>query len=94
MKSILAILFTGAMAAACSLSSQPAFNIYAIESQKGERAYRVECHGLFETSQSCVRAATRVCGAHSVRVLERTQSLQMRSNAFNNPRVFTFECKP
>ncbi|CAE6870788.1 Outer membrane protein A [Paraburkholderia aspalathi] len=56
------------------------------------RAYRVECHGIFESTNSCVKVAQRICGDQPVRMLNKTEHLQTPGQSLDDPRVLTFQC--
>ncbi|EDT01283.1 OmpA family protein [Burkholderia ambifaria] len=92
LKTFVSAALTVSMLAACSSASGPTFNAYAIDLADGSRAYRVECHGLFESSNACMRAAQRVCGDQPVRPLDRLQRLSDPAQKIDDPGAMTFQC--
>lgn len=80
---LLALLLIGG----CSSASGPTFNAYSIDTNDGVRTYRVECQGIFEGSNTCRKAAERICGDKPVQPIEKVDQLGSGDN-----RSFTFRC--
>ncbi|WP_175753162.1 OmpA family protein [Burkholderia ambifaria] len=78
---------------ACTSASGPTFNAASVDLTDGSRAYRVECHGLFESTHSCERVAQRVCGDRAVHVLDRRQEVIDPIAVLKDVRVMTFQCE-
>lgn len=78
--------------AACTTQSGPTYNMHAIVA-KGQQAavYRVTCDGLFEGSNSCMKAAAEMCADKPVTPLEYVDGVKSGINT-NNPREMTFQC--
>lgn len=77
--------------AGCSATSGPTFTAYSVDVPGHEKAYRVECGGIFESSKSCMKAAQRICGDQPVRVIESVDAVRPEG-AESDPRNFTFQC--
>lgn len=92
-KTLVSVTLAASTLAACSSASGPTFNAYAIDLADGTRAYRVECHGLFEPSNACMRAAQRVCGDRTVQPLDRQQRLSEPAQKIDDPGAMTFRCE-
>jgi outer membrane protein OmpA-like peptidoglycan-associated protein len=60
---------------------------------KGQQApvYRVTCDGLFESSNSCMKAAAEMCADKPVTPLESVDGVKSGINT-KNPREITFQC--
>ncbi|VWC59230.1 OmpA family protein [Burkholderia lata] len=93
LKTFLPALLVVAALAACSPTSGPTFNAYAVDLADGARAYHVECHGLLESTQACTRAAARICGDQPVQTITRRQSLGDPTGKLGDPRALTFRCE-
>jgi OmpA-OmpF porin, OOP family len=91
-KLVVAGLVSIAVLAGCSVASGPTFNANEIQSSNGTKAYRVECHGLFESTNACVEAAQRICGDKPAYRLETMERLRAPSEDANDPRILTFQC--
>ncbi|MGH8783100.1 OmpA family protein [Paraburkholderia sp.] len=84
------LAFSAALAG-CSATSGPTFNAYSVDVPGHEKAYRVECGGIFESSKACMKAAQRICGDQPVRVVESVDTIRA-AGATSDPRTFTFQC--
>nr|WP_133646526.1 OmpA family protein [Paraburkholderia flava] len=84
-------LALSAALAGCSSMSGPTFNAYSVDVPGHEKAYRVECGGIFESSNACMKAAQRICGDQPVRVIESVDAVRPEGAA-SDPRNFTFQC--
>jgi outer membrane protein OmpA-like peptidoglycan-associated protein len=78
--------------AGCSTSSGPTFNIYEVQTNSGAKAYRVDCHGLFEGASACMQAAQRFCGDQPVHQLATMELLLAPSESATDPRISVFQC--
>jgi OOP family OmpA-OmpF porin len=87
------IAITSVLAAAgCSTSSGPMHNTDLVTLANGTKAYRVQCLGLLESSQSCLDEVKPVCGdktATPVSLIDRASS---GLKPDNDPREITFTC--
>ncbi|WP_063936324.1 OmpA family protein [Caballeronia temeraria] len=69
-KTLAVSVIAAAVLAGCSSTTGPAFNISEIQTSNGQKAFRAECHGLFENGSACMTAAQKMCGNQKVNVLE------------------------
>lgn len=79
------------MFAACSASQGPTWNAYSVDLPDGQRAYRVDCQGLFEGQNDCYSKAKEICGDQQIRPLERVAPLA-GANSTPNVQKLTFQC--
>lgn len=82
------LLFALSLIAGCTSASGPTFNAYTIDTNDGVRTYRVECQGVFEGSNTCRKAAERICGDKPVQPIEKIGQVGSDDN-----RIFTFRCE-
>ncbi|KVD59166.1 flagellar motor protein MotB [Burkholderia ubonensis] len=80
-----ALLLIALVLVGCT-SSGPTFNAYSMNLPNGEKAYRVDCYGLFG-SGSCTKKAQEICGDKAVTPVEALAPL-----ASDSTRVLTFRC--
>ncbi|WP_081436514.1 OmpA family protein [Burkholderia lata] len=92
LKSLVSVALAVSTLAACSSASGPTFNAYAVDLADGSRAFRVECHGLFEPLSACMREAQRVCGDQPVRLLDQQQRLSDPVQKIDDTDAMTFQC--
>ncbi|PCE23444.1 hypothetical protein BWP39_27585 [Paraburkholderia acidicola] len=83
---VLAAALTG-----CTASSGPTFTAYSIDMPGHPKAYRVECGGIFENSNNCMKTAQHICGDQPVQVIQSIDALRTDGSAAN-PRTLTFQC--
>jgi OmpA-OmpF porin, OOP family len=86
-KLIAALVALNAAFSACAATSGPTFNLQEIQIANGQKAFKVECHGLFTSSASCRKAAQEACGNQQVNAL---QALEGTKAA--DPREVIFTC--
>ncbi len=82
------LLFSVLSLAACSSASGPMFSADELMPQNGLRTFEVNCHGLFSGPNTCMKAATRICGDKPVTALESAKSLREKSD----PNSMVFQC--
>ncbi|WP_322013621.1 OmpA family protein [Paraburkholderia sp. J12] len=82
------LFFSVLSLAACSSASGPTFSANELTPQNGLRTFEVDCHGLFSGPNTCMNAATRICGDKPVTVLESAKSLREKSD----PNSMVFQC--
>ncbi|WP_244816878.1 OmpA family protein [Caballeronia sp. Lep1P3] len=88
-KTVALLLAAAAVLAGFSTASAgPTFNLKQIQTSNGQRAFRAECYGLFESSSSCMQAAQDACGNEPVRVLQNVEGTE----ASGDPREVVFVC--
>jgi outer membrane protein OmpA-like peptidoglycan-associated protein len=81
-----AVVLTG-----CTSASGPTYNSWSLNLPNGEKAYRVDCFGLFEGAETCQRKAKEICDQQPVRVLQDMGPLKT-GNTEPNTRELTFQC--
>ncbi|MFX1675083.1 hypothetical protein PWR63_23015 [Paraburkholderia sp. A2WS-5] len=90
---ILLVAACVALAAGCSTASGPTHNTDILKSQNGTQLFRVQCHGLFESSKTCVKQAEKVCGDKAVHELASIQPATGDSKPEADRREITFTCE-
>lgn len=89
MKNIhLALLASVVSLAACSSASGPTYNAYELQPRDGIRTFRVDCHGILSSANTCMKVATRMCGNEAVRTVDSTTPY--RDGA--DPHSIVFQC--
>lgn len=87
-------LVATAVLAACSSSQGPTWNGYSVGLPNGQRAFRVDCHGIFEGQDTCYSKAAEICGGkQQVRPIEQVAPLA-DADTTRDVRVLTFQCGP
>ncbi|NIF69773.1 OmpA family protein [Burkholderia sp. Ap-962] len=74
--------------AACSSASGPTYSVSELQARDGMRTFQVDCHGLLSGSQTCMKAARRICADQPVRVIDSARA--PRNNAV--PATLVFQC--
>ncbi|SAL16025.1 OmpA/MotB domain-containing protein [Caballeronia arvi] len=77
-----------AVLAGCSTTTGPAFNIREIQMSNGQKAFRAECFGIFESGSACMTAAQKMCGSKNVALLQTSAGTMAPSD----PRDVIFTC--
>jgi OOP family OmpA-OmpF porin len=88
-----AVVLGGLLVAACSSASGPMFSAYSVDTGDGVKGYRVECHGVFESAQTCMKQAEHICGDKPVHVLSKVDQLRAADDTRSDPRVLNFRCE-
>ncbi|WCM24844.1 OmpA family protein [Paraburkholderia bryophila] len=88
-----AVVLGGLLLAACSSASGPMFSAYSVDTGDGVKAYRVECRGVFEGAQTCMKQAEHICGDKPVHVLSKVDQLRAADDTRADPRVLNFKCE-
>jgi OmpA-OmpF porin, OOP family len=81
-----------AVVAGCTSASGPMHNTNIVAMSNGTQAYRVQCQGLLESSQSCAARAQKVCGDGAVTVVASIDAPASGFQPRNDPRELTFMC--
>ncbi|QCP55029.1 OmpA family protein [Trinickia violacea] len=81
-----AVVLTG-----CTSASGPTYSSWSLNLPNGEKAYRVDCFGVFEGAETCQRKAREICDTQPVRVLQDMGPLRQGSTE-PNTRELTFQC--
>ncbi|MCI0152120.1 OmpA family protein [Paraburkholderia sediminicola] len=87
----LCLPFVGLLGSACTTQSGPPYTMHSIVAAEGRQTptYQVTCAGLLESSQSCLKAAQKICLDKPVTPLEYVDGLRGGVRT-NNPREITF----
>ncbi|KVL27932.1 hypothetical protein WS97_27945 [Burkholderia territorii] len=80
-------LISAALLAGCSASG-PSYNTSELLPRDGVRTFRVDCQGLLSTSQTCMKAARRICSDQPVRIIDSVRALRDDSD----PVTLVFQC--
>jgi len=91
-KLVVAGLLSIVVLGGCTVASGPTFNAHEIQTSNGTKAYRVECHGVFESTHACVSAAQAICADKPAYRLETMERLRAPSEDASDPRILTFQC--
>ncbi|MGF6761522.1 outer membrane protein OmpA-like peptidoglycan-associated protein [Paraburkholderia sp. GAS33] len=87
--------FLGALVvglAGCTTQSGPTYTVNAVRiAGLQTQAYRVTCHGLLESGESCMKVANEICHDKGVTKLELVDGLHSGADD-NDPREMTFAC--
>lgn len=86
------LLVATTMLAACSGMSTPTYNALAIDSHNGARTYKVECHGLLSSADTCRKAAERICADKPVHVIDAIEEVAKPDAVGKDPRTLVFSC--
>jgi OOP family OmpA-OmpF porin len=89
-----AVVLGALFLAACSSASGPMFSAYLVDAGDGVKGYRVECHGVFESAETCMKQAEHICGDKPVHVLSTVDQLRAADDTRVDPRVLNFKCEP
>ncbi|WP_321856289.1 hypothetical protein [Paraburkholderia tropica] len=81
-----------ALLAGCSSASGPAHNLDVMTSTQGAPVYRVQCQGLFSSSQTCMKQAEKICGEGAVNLVSTIDKAASGTEASGDPRELTFTC--
>jgi outer membrane protein OmpA-like peptidoglycan-associated protein len=83
-----AIILSALSLAACSSASGPTFSASELQPRDGVRTYQVDCHGIFSSQATCMKAATRMCGDQPVRTVDSMKPFHDGSDAA----TLVFQC--
>lgn len=89
------ILLTAAcmtLAAGCSTYSSPMHNTDVVKLQSGAEVYRVQCQGLLENSNACIKAAKKICGDMAVQTVSSIEPAFADRKSEAGAREITFMC--
>lgn len=89
-------IFMGALgallAAGCTTASGPTYNVDTVTLKGGEKVYRAQCQGLFESSNACVKVAQKLCNSKPVRYIQATSPGDSAPGVQDNTRELMFQC--
>jgi OmpA-OmpF porin, OOP family len=86
-KIIAALVALNAAFSAYAATSGPTFNLQEVQIANGLKAFKVECHGLLESSNSCMKAAQTACGNQRVNLIQAVTGTNVA-----DPREMIFTC--
>ncbi|MEX3940610.1 hypothetical protein AB4Y44_13870 [Paraburkholderia sp. BR10937] len=89
---ILSVLFVLAVSAGCTTSSGLPQNAEAVKLSKGQEAWSVHCHGLFQSSKTCFNVAGKVCADKPVYVVYAFDRLESGLGPKVDARDIVFSC--
>ena len=92
LKTTRTMLLLVAVLTGCSAASGPTFNAYSVALPNGEKAFKVDCYGIFEGIGTCRRAAQDICGKQTVHEVEDVVPLGSTSEGRGDTRILTFQC--
>ncbi len=78
--------------AGCTAYSGPTHNTDIVTLANGAKAYRVQCLGLLESSQSCMDEVKRICGDKPATRILTVDHVTSDLKSENDPREITFQC--
>lgn len=84
----LAVVATG-----CTTASGPLHNLDIVTLANGTQAYRVQCHGLLESSKTCMAKVNDVCGTRQPLRVSSVDRAVTGYVAENDPREIVFICQ-
>ncbi|MDR5820939.1 MULTISPECIES: OmpA family protein [unclassified Caballeronia] len=89
---LLLVGLVAAVFAGCTSYSSPMTNTELVTLSSGEQAWRVQCEGLFGSSETCARHAQQICKGEKVLLVESVDALSSDGKGKNDPRDLTFMC--
>lgn len=84
------LLIVGALAG-CSAASGPTYSAYSIGLPNNEKAFQVNCPGIFESENTCYSKAREICGNQVVRPIQETSPLA-GAGGHRDVRAMMFQC--
>jgi OmpA-OmpF porin, OOP family len=81
-----------ALAAGCTTTSGPTFNLDSVTLANGTQAYRAQCLGAFESSGSCLDQVKKVCGDKPAVRIATIDRVASGMKPEDDPREILFAC--
>jgi OOP family OmpA-OmpF porin len=81
----------GSMLAGCSSASGPTYSAYSIGLPNNERAFQVNCPGIFESQNTCYSKAREICGNQVVHAIQEISPLAS-AGGHRDVRTLMFQC--
>jgi outer membrane protein OmpA-like peptidoglycan-associated protein len=81
-----------ALAAGCTTASGPTFNLDSVTLANGTQAYRAQCLGVFESSESCLEQVKKVCGSKPAVRVATIDRVASGMKPEDDPREILFAC--
>jgi len=81
------------VATGCTTASGPLHNLDIVTLANGTQAYRVQCHGLLESSKTCMATVNEVCGDKQPLRVSSVDRAVAGYVAENDPREIVFICQ-
>ncbi|PLZ04342.1 hypothetical protein CY652_01330 [Burkholderia sp. WAC0059] len=79
--------------AGCSMWAGPMQDTEAVTMRDGTHAMKVQCEGLFGSTDVCVKQMQKVCTGRQVRILEITDTGRLGLAPAGRARELTFACE-
>ncbi|GAB2869200.1 hypothetical protein GCM10027093_01070 [Paraburkholderia jirisanensis] len=89
---ILLATATVALVAGCTTASGPTYNLDSVTLANGTQAYRAQCLGAFESSESCLNQVKKVCGSKPVARIATIDRVASGMKPEDDPREILFSC--
>ncbi|NLP60104.1 hypothetical protein NH14_002855 [Paraburkholderia sacchari] len=89
---ILSAVVVMTFAAGCTTASGPTHNVEAVKLSNSREGWGVHCHGLFESSKTCFKLASKVCGEKPVQVNYAFDRPESGLSPKEDARDFVFTC--
>lgn len=87
------MLLAAGTLAGCSAASGPTFSAYAIALPNNEKAFQVNCNGLFDSSNTCYSKAREICGNRPVHPFREISPLAAAGSQ-RDVHTLMFQCVP
>lgn len=87
------MLLAAGTLAGCSAASGPTFSAYAIALPNNEKAFQVNCNGLFDSSNTCYSKAREICGNQPVHPFREISPLASAGSQ-RDVHTLMFQCIP
>jgi OOP family OmpA-OmpF porin len=88
---IATVLLVVVALAGCSAASGPTFSAYSVSLPNKEKAFQVNCGGLFASQNTCYSKAREICGKDPVRPIQEIAPLAP-ADGQSDVRTLTFQC--
>lgn len=89
---ILLVAVCGSLVVACTTYSGPTHNTDIVTLANGAQAYRVQCQGIFESSNACLAQVQKICGDKPAVRVSSTDRVASGFKPENDPREMMFMC--
>ncbi|PQV50653.1 OmpA family protein [Paraburkholderia sp. BL21I4N1] len=87
------MLLAAGTLAGCSAASGPTFSAYTIALPNNEKAFQVNCNGLFDSSNTCYSKAREICGNRPVHPFREISPLAAAGSQ-RDVHTLMFQCVP
>jgi OmpA-OmpF porin, OOP family len=90
--SVLVVPVVLAVAAGCTAASSPTKNVEVVKLANERQGWGVHCHGLIQSSKTCFKVASKVCGDKPVQVVYAFDRLESGLAPKEDARDVVFTC--